>query len=278
MLEASTVFDDTRTVRRIEDAEAALTRDVTRAVIASGRAPRAFVRELGPGLGSYIRPSSPMNKVIGVDPAGALDDGALARFEALMRACHEPTRIELALGSAETDARLLGRGYQLLGFEHVLVRSLHTSFERAPAAARIQRVTADTVALWKQTSIDAAAASDETGLPVDRFSYDIVAQAIEDFLEAPGFDRHLAFLDGTPAGAGSMRLHARIALFSGSATRPAWRRRGVQAALIATRLAEARERGAELAVVTTAPGSQSEANMMKWGFSLAYARAIWVRP
>ena len=33
----------------------------------------------------------------------------------------------------------------------------------------------------------------------------------------------------------------------------------------------------ELAVVTTAPGSRSQENMMKRGFALLYARAILVR-
>ena len=50
----------------------------------------------------------------------------------------------------------------------------------------------------------------------------------------------------------------------------------MQAALIAARLADARARGAELAVITTAPGSQSQANVTRRGFALAYARAILV--
>ena len=34
---------------------------------------------------------------------------------------------------------------------------------------------------------------------------------------------------------------------------------------------------AELAVITTAPGSQSQDNVMKHGFALGYARAILTR-
>lgn len=55
---------------------------------------------------------------------------------------------------------------------------------------------------------------------------------------------------------------------------PAHRRHGVQAALLAGRLDEARALGATLAIVTTAPGTQSQANVMKLGFSLIYARAV----
>src|SRR5215475_15334597 len=81
---------------------------------------------------------------------------------------------------------------------------------------------------------------------------------------------------GYPANL-SIREHARprcVAQLTGSATLPAFRRRGVQAALIAARLGHACERGADLAAVTTAPGSQSQANVMKHGFLLGYARVI----
>ena len=102
-----------------------------------------------------------------------------------------------------------------------------------------------------------------------------MAAAIDDSIEAGDFERYLAYLDGTLAGAASMRLERGVALLTGSATLPAQRRRGVQAALIAARLADARARGAELAVIT--PGSQSQANVMKHGFALVYARAILVQ-
>jgi hypothetical protein len=49
----------------------------------------------------------------------------------------------------------------------------------------------------------------------------------------------------------------------------------VQGALGAARLAQAH--GAELAVITTAPGWQSQANVMKRGFALVYARGILLR-
>jgi len=63
----------------------------------------------------------------------------------------------------------------------------------------------------------------------------------------------------------------------GAATLPAYRRRGVQSALLASRLALARELGCDLAVVTTQPGSKSQGNVQRLGFELAYSRAILVR-
>jgi hypothetical protein len=56
---------------------------------------------------------------------------------------------------------------------------------------------------------------------------------------------------------------------------PEFRRRGVQASLLATRLASAAA-GRDFAVVTTGPGSKSQQNVQRLGFQLLYARAILV--
>jgi hypothetical protein len=51
----------------------------------------------------------------------------------------------------------------------------------------------------------------------------------------------------------------------------------VQKALVQRRLADARAAGCDLAVVTTAPGTRSQDNVMRRGFVLLYTRAILVR-
>jgi hypothetical protein len=70
----------------------------------------------------------------------------------------------------------------------------------------------------------------------------------------------------------------RVAQFTGAATLPNARRRGVQSALLDARLAAARWAGAEFAVITTRPGSKSQENAIKSGFSLLYARAVLLKP
>lgn len=273
------MFVNTTTGLRIEHAEAALTRSVVEAVIASGRAPGAFLRSLGSGVAAYLRPGSPMNKVIGVGFGEPLDEAALADVECELRTRGEPVRVELAtLALPESAVRLTARGYGLLGFENVLVHSLATASTAPAAEVRIERVNAGTVNAWRKTTVVAAASSDETGVPADQLSLAEIATAIEDMVECNNFERYLAFLNDELAGTASLRMHGSVAQLTGSATLPAQRRRGVQAALIAARLEEARARGAALAVITTAPGSQSQANVVKQGFALAYTRAILVLP
>ena len=113
---------------------------------------------------------------------------------------------------------------------------------------------------------------------LDHFTRDVVEASVDDSLCAAGALRYLAYRDGVLAGGASMQLHAGVAVLTGSATLAAHRRRGVQAALLVRRLADARAAGATLAVITTAPGTQSQANTMRHGFSLAYARAVLVSP
>jgi GNAT superfamily N-acetyltransferase len=74
-----------------------------------------------------------------------------------------------------------------------------------------------------------------------------------------------------------MRLSNGVAQLCGAATLPEHRRRGVQTALLLTRLAEAARDGCDIAIVTTQPGSKSQENVQRQGFSLLYTRAILVR-
>jgi GNAT superfamily N-acetyltransferase len=58
---------------------------------------------------------------------------------------------------------------------------------------------------------------------------------------------------------------------------PAFRRRGVQSALLAARVADATAAGCDLAAVTAQPGSPSHRNVQRRGFDLLYTRAVLIR-
>lgn len=65
-------------------------------------------------------------------------------------------------------------------------------------------------------------------------------------------------------------------LFAGS-TLPAFRRQGWHSALIADRIARARDAGARLLRATAKPGSASERNFHRHGFVTLYERVLWER-
>jgi GNAT superfamily N-acetyltransferase len=125
--------------------------------------------------------------------------------------------------------------------------------------------------------VDGFAAPDIVPGPTETYPRQVLEEVFADLATAKGFVRYLAWLDGRAVGAGSLRCDGAIAQLCGATTLPAYRRRGVQTGLLQYRLAEARQAGCRLAVVTTQPGSKSQANSQKRGFELLYARAVLVR-
>lgn len=268
------MFIDAMTAARIDRAEAELSIAIAGSVREGG--PRgAQVWDLGGGAAVFVRPGSPINKVIGAGFTGPIDAHALAEVEAAWRRRGEPVRVELAsVAAAEVAAQLADRGYRMIGVEHVLVRPLRAEDARVEGAVDIEVDRDD--AAWLSTLVEGFTAPDGTGQPVDAYSREAVAAVMRDFAGAPGFDRQVARLGGAVVGAATLRVHDGVALLCGASTLPAARRRGVQTALLAARLRSAALAGCELAVVTTAPGSQSQRNVMREGFTLAYGRAILV--
>jgi len=135
-------------------------------------------------------------------------------------------------------------------------------------AARIERAEAGLVAEASAAAHRRGSAGFVTGL----------AGGVAGFAEAGSPFNKVARLDGAIAGGAALRVTGRIAQFSGAATVPAHRRRGVQSALLAARLADAAAAGCDIAVVTTAPGTKSQQNAQRCGFDLLYTRVVLVRP
>lgn len=140
----------------------------------------------------------------------------------------------------------------------------------------IERISENRKQEWKHAMVSGFAQGDGSGVVVDSFSRETIDQAIDDILHSNGYDRYLAFRNREKAGGASMCIVDRVALLTGATTLLEHRRQGVQAALLDRRLLDARDCGAEIAVITTAPGSQSQANSMRRGFALLYSRAILV--
>jgi GNAT superfamily N-acetyltransferase len=68
-----------------------------------------------------------------------------------------------------------------------------------------------------------------------------------------------------------------VALVNGSGVRAAFRRRGIQGALIRARLERARELGCDVATSGTLPGTASRRNMERHGFHVAYPKLVLLR-
>ncbi len=271
------MFADVALAARIEAAEAALAAAIARGVRARGV--EVALDAISGGFAALVRPGAGTNKIAGVGFGPPLDLDALAAIEATWWRRGEPVRFEL---SALADPALLhalgARGYRLHGFEHVLARRLGPA-DAAPLApgVTVERVTAATSETWLEIGLDGFTVPDGAAPGSDPIPRDALATIFRDFAGVDELPRYLARVDGAPAGVASGRLADGVLQLCGATTAPPFRRRGVQRALLTTRLADAVAAGCDLAVVTTDPGSQSQANVMKLGFALLYARAVLLR-
>lgn len=82
--------------------------------------------------------------------------------------------------------------------------------------------------------------------------------------------RYVAYVDGEPAGEALLTLFGEAAYLAEASTVPRFRRRGIQRALIAHRLAEARAVGATTVFSAVRYGDRSWSNMRAMGLREAF--------
>lgn len=274
------LFCDAALAARIDRAEARMCAEFARLVGARSPGARVIAMPLAGGLAVYAGPGAPMNKVIGLGLGDPLDAGALAEVEAEWESRHEPVRVELSTLDDGAAARLLtARGYRLLGFENLLGRRVADVEEGDASIPGTDIVTIgdDELERWIRITLDAFAEPDAGPLPTESHPQDELAAVFRDLSRMAGVTRYLARVGGEAVAAASMRIDGRLGQLTGAATLAPFRRRGLQTALTARRLADASRAGCDLAVVTTNPGSKSQENAQRHGFELLYARAILVK-
>ena len=267
--------------RRIEAAEARMM--TAFAEVASTRAPRGTVlREpIGGGVAVLVRRESPMNKLIGLGFDGLLDEGRLA---AIQRAWHErgaPLQVELAtLARCEVAQQLAARGYELRAFENVLGCAPASLQPAASAAFTVENADGLDRTAFVDFMVDSFLHADGSGAgTADQFARADLVAAMRETMSLPGLRRYAVLVGGVIAGGASMHVDpSGVAQLCGAATAPPFRRQGIQAALLRARLADAAKASCDVAVITTQPGSKSQANAQRQGFSLLYSRAILVKP
>jgi GNAT superfamily N-acetyltransferase len=270
------LFPDTQLVRRIERAEA----HSLAAIISTGGT-GAFSVPVGSGFALFNEVDSPFSKLVGLgfEP---VEVNELAALEQRYHALGAPVQVELSTQADPALTNLLaGRGYQLTGFENVLGRALASECvqENAQQTPEIEVRLArpDERAAWMEVLITGALqpAGDEQPAAHDSFDRATLERAYLSMTRCHDIECWLAFHGTTLAGGAALSMRDGVAHLVGAATHPAHRRRGVQRALLTARLAAGQLRGCGIAVVTTQPGSQSQHNVHRCGFSLLYARAIW---
>jgi ribosomal protein S18 acetylase RimI-like enzyme len=275
------MFASVSLAARIDGAESRLSESLGRAVVAAYPDLGAFVEPCQGGIAVYAGPSSPMNKVIGVGFAGMPPGERLEEIERMFQERGAPVQAEVAtLADPALAAMLTRRGYVLQNFENVSGRPIGESDAdpRPDPAIQIDLMRTDEAEAWLDATIVSFEHPDDRGVAAEPLPpREAMEASMRPFLLVPEFRRYGARIGDRLAGTASLRLDNGIAQLCGAATLPAFRRRGVQAALLRRRLSDAFRAGCDLAVLTTQPGSTSQENGHRQGFSLLYARAVLVR-
>ena len=265
--------------RRIEAAEVRLSLAMADVVRRSGH-DDAFAIGIGSGAAVYCGPGEPMTKVIGVGIAEPLDEAAIDAIEAAFAPTGVHPGVEMATLCDFASIRLLeDRGYRLQRIEMVHGRDLTrpTLIDPPSGGIRVVRGHDD---LWARISVGGFAAPnvvDGRDAPAEAYDTAVLERVTAQFAGVDSVRRYVAFLEGVPAGAASARVDSGIFQMCGATTLPEYRRNGVQSALLAARLAEARADGCQLAVVTVEPGSPSQANVVGRLFAPLYSRLVMSR-
>jgi len=265
------MFVDIELARRLEDAEA-----LKYAAYAHARP--CVVPELNPavlavggGTAVYAGSGSPYTRAIGVGLRGPVSDGEFIRLEKFFANYGVESQLSLC---PLADRSLLGRlgytGYRLNMFMHVWVRELRAGEDfhlpRGIIVCPIDYAEAD---LWTRLAfkggLDSEDAEPSRTTVIAAYPYMTSTTC------------YLAWIDGEAVGTGTMSVHDGVAEFFGASTRPSFRNRGVQGALLASRLAEAQRLGCDIATVHTEPGTPSQRNVERFGFRLAYTKVNLVK-
>ena len=273
------LFCDTAMAQRIERAEVQLIAKASEAAHRRRADDAGFVIPVAGGVASFAEAGSPYNKVAGLGFGGVPSPAALDEIERAHAVLGAPVQVELAhLADPAIGALLTARGYRLILFDNVLGLVLPGEPERVtPPGVEVRPSGEEEFESWLDIVRHGFAHPDTQGVPLhDELSREVIAGAGRDFAAAGGI-RYIALRDGVIVGGARLRLAEGVAQLAGATTAPAHRRRGVQAALLSARLADAAAVGCDIAVVTTLPGSKSQQNAQRQGFDLLYTRATLVR-
>jgi len=223
------------------------------------------------GYAIYAGAGSPLNRAVCLGLSEPVTRTNLEFVEQFYAGCGAPPRVDVCPLADPSLLHLLKvGGYRLEQFFSVLVRALAEGAAPGPlpSEVRISQAGPTEAELWITT---VAQGFGDAEVPA-RETLDLLAP---NFHGANG-TCFFAWLDGQPAGGGAIYIHEGVAEVGSTSTRPAFRRRGVQTALLQAQLVAAREQGCDLALTITAPGSDSQRNMERAGFRLAYTKAILV--
>ncbi len=267
---------DLALARRIELAEAHAAVHCASALEQLPSGAQAAVERIAGGFAMYCGANSPVTQAIGLGLDGPVGEAEFNRLEEFYRSRNEAVRVETCpLADASLIRHFGERGYRVTEFSNVMVLPLNGSglsnvaATDLPAGVTIERIGNEQMDLWTLT----VAQGFSENFPV---THEILG-VMKMFALGSNVQCYLARVDGAVAGGATLALREGVAGLFGASTLPAFRNRGVQTALLKERLVRAVAGKCDLAVCIAQPGSISQRNVTRRGFSVLYTRVKFER-
>jgi len=232
----------------------------------------AAVLDVAGGYAVFAGANSPVTQAVGLGLKGPVSEEEFSQLENFYKSRNEAARIEASpLADPSLFKHFAANGYGVTEFTNVMARvvSAQDKFTGTNCEIRVERVPRNAIDVWVRTVSQGFAGEQ----PVSADILDVMGM----FAMAEGIECYLARVDGAHAGGGTLAIRDGVAGLFGAGTLPSFRNRGVQSALLAARLARAVEVGCDLAVCLAQPGSSSQRNIVRFGFSVLYTRVKFER-
>ena len=265
-------FVDLAFAKRLEMISAVSGQECAEALCACAPHVSAAWEQIAGGIVTFTGVDSPVTQAFGVGLGGAVDSGEFDRLEDFFFSRGAAVALELCPFIDSSLVELLGqRPYRLLEFSNVMVRDIGAgeTFRPPGSPVTVRPAEPHEAKLYTRVVTDGFAEL----IPVSQS----LLEVLEGFFHRPRGQAFFAIVDGEVAGGAAVAAHDGIAEMSGAATLAPFRNRGVQAALIAERLAWSAEHGCSLATTTTGPATSSQRNFERAGFQVVYSRTKMAR-
>jgi len=213
-------------------------------------------------------PAPAFNSVVGLRP------GQADRIRPLVEWYGEhgvAGRFEIAAGD---DDPALGRELARLGFYH---SHCHAALIGEPDRDVAVPAEAAIEAVRSAEQMEAFLAAYVAGWGIAEAFRDQFKRNVRPWLGQPGWSLYLARAGGRAAAAAILFIHDGVGYFADCATDPAFRGRGLHAALLRRRMLDASVAGVDLVCSGADFLSTSHRNMERAGMRLLFLRSIWTQ-
>ena len=265
------VFADLSLAQRLETNDALINVGYARTLELLNPEALPAVEHINGATAVYVGNESPLSRAVGCGIYSEMNSRDLDTVEDFYRSRNASVQIDLCPLAHPMLMKLLGiRGYQFAEFINIWYLPVKDyELPDTKTDVEVHRVSESEGQIWAETLTRGFNTLDEHAALETSFSVP--------FLSMQNTLCYLARIKGQAAGAGTMAIHNGLATLFGTSTVSGCRNRGAQSALLRARLQQAIESRCDLAMVGTTPGSNSQRNVERLGFRLAYTKAQMIR-